>query len=278
MAEYKKNHSVPRFMLEYWVDPSTPHKGIHVHEIATRRTYVSAGQSKKPFSFAITTDLYVHTTNDSRAVGLERWFSGLESSLAVFVRQAHMRESISYTSAQECTKVLMAILGLECRSRYNIGLMQATLESDNTLRFLMSGDLRRKPQQVVLENIVNQVHEHVASFTPTEMTFFIAPVGQSWLVSDRPYVNDKRLSVRLVVLTNQILLAYRHSNFPRYQYREANASFLTEVNKQITLQARDWLAADSAAKHSRYISRSSIHRNGIRALPQTSHTYNPCEI
>jgi hypothetical protein len=135
MAEYKKNHSVPRFMLEYWVDPSTPHKGIHVYEIATRRTYVSTGQSKKPFSFAITTDLYIHTTNGSRAVGLERWFSGLESSLAVFVRQAHMRESISYTSVQECTKVLMAILGLECRSRYNIGLMQATLESDSILRF-----------------------------------------------------------------------------------------------------------------------------------------------
>src|SRR5262252_7030740 len=73
MAEYKKNHSVPRFMLEYWVDPSTPHRGIHVHEIATRRTYVSTEQSKKPFSFAITTDLYIHTTNGSRAVGLERW-------------------------------------------------------------------------------------------------------------------------------------------------------------------------------------------------------------
>jgi len=111
----------------------------------------------------------------------------------------------------------------------------------------MSGDPKRKPQQVVLENIVNQVHEHVASLTPTEMTFYVAPVGQSWLVSDRPYVNDQRLPVRLVVLANQILLAYRHSTFLRYQYQEANASFLTEVNKQITLQARDWLAADSAA-------------------------------
>jgi hypothetical protein len=140
MAEYKRNHSIPRFMLEYWVDPSTTHKGIHVHEVATQRTYVSTGQGRKPFSFAITTDLYVlHATNGSRAVNLERWFSGLEDALAVFVRRVHAREPI-YMSGQECMKVLMAVLGLECRSPYNMRHIQAALESNRTLRALSSDD------------------------------------------------------------------------------------------------------------------------------------------
>jgi hypothetical protein len=112
----------------------------------------------------------------------------------------------------------------------------------------------RKPQQGAMENIVNYVTEHALSFTPTEMIFYVAPLGKSWMLSDRPYVDFKGLNARLVVLTNQILLTYRRSNFPVYQYQEANVSFLREVNRQITLKARDWLAADSAATLQEYVS------------------------
>ena len=61
--EYKRNHFIPRFMIDYWVDPTTPHKGVHVRDIKQRRTYVSTGKGSKPFSFAIANDLYIHSAS-----------------------------------------------------------------------------------------------------------------------------------------------------------------------------------------------------------------------
>jgi hypothetical protein len=89
VAELKKNHFIPKSVLKYWVDPKTPHRGVHVYDIVKKRIYVSTGTGSTPFSFAIGRDLYVHAATGTRAVGLEKWFSGLESSLGSLSRQAH---------------------------------------------------------------------------------------------------------------------------------------------------------------------------------------------
>lgn len=245
MSNYKKNHSVPRFMLEYWVDQNTPHKGVYVYELKSQRYYISTGQGRKPFSFAITNDLYVHTANGIRAVGLEKWFSDQENSLASIVRQVHNRQMLAECSLKDFTKIIMAIIGLECRSSYNISKIQEIIEKDSFVRKTISASPSCPPEQLVLENIVHWVNEQLPSAVPTEMVFYFAPEYLSLVLGDRPYFNHNEIEYRFVVLTNKVLLGYRHSNEFTYKYIDAEKEFIEMINKQVALNAREWLVADN---------------------------------
>lgn len=245
MSNYKQNHSVPRFILEYWVDQSTLHKGVHVYEVKSQRSYISTGQGKKPFSFAITKDLYVHTANDIRAVGLEKWFSDQENSLASLVRQVHNRQWLAECAPKDFTKIIMAIIGLECRSSYNIAKIQEVIEKDSFVRKTISASPTRPPEQLVLENIVHWVTEQLASAVPSEMVFYFAPDDLSLVIGDRPYFNYSDIKSRFVVLTNKVLLGYQRSNKFRYKYIDAEKDFIEMVNQQVTLNAREWLVSDN---------------------------------
>jgi len=253
VPSYKLNHSVPQFMLEYWVDRSTPHKGVHVYEVKSQRSYVSAGQGKKPFSFAITKDLYVHTSKGIRAVGLEKWFSDQESSLASLVRQVHNKKPIKECASYDFNKIIMAIIGLECRSSYNIRKVQEAIEKDNFIRTIVTANPKRPAEQLVLENIVHQVSDQVASLVPTEMYFFFAPENRSWVICDRPYFKYSDIEYRFVVLTNKVLLGYRPWNDFEYIYRDVKNDFLEMMNKQITLNAREWLVATTSEELNKYV-------------------------
>lgn len=247
--DYKRNHFIPRFMLDYWVDPLASQPGVHVYDIQRKRTRFASGRGGKAYSFAIANDLYVHSVGGSRAVGLERWFSGLEGALAALARQAHeRRDSIAYGASEDCTKALMAIFGLECRSPYNVRIIEQKLASDESLRKLLDPDSVAPAEQQVLENIVHYVSDRVADYTPTEMIFMVAPESRSWLLCDRPYFHQPDLGYRFVVLTNKILLGFkRSSDVPKYNYVDANAEIFALLNHHIALQARDWLVADSSA-------------------------------
>jgi len=218
-----------------------------VYDLLKKRTYVSTGEGRTPFSFAIGRDLYVHTASGERAVGLEKWFSGLESTLASLARQAHEHvENINLGTPANWTKALMAVVGLECRSPYVIRMMERTLQDKPALREIISPDAARPIQQQVLENIIHQVSERVAAVTPTELTFLHAPDGCSWLVSDRPCFNDGRLSHRFVVLTNKVMLVYvRSDSVLRYQHQTATVEFNATLNHLLAVHAREWLVADS---------------------------------
>lgn len=253
MSIYKQNHSVPKFMLEYWIDKSTVHKGVHVYEVKSQRSYVSTGQGKKPFSFAITNDLYVHSVNGIRAVGLEKWFSDQEGPLANLVRQVHNRQPIAECSDKSFTKIIMAIIGLECRSSYNIRKIQELIEKNNFIRTKITASPTRSPEQLVLENIVHWVTDQLATVIPTEMLFFFAPEDHSWIIGDRPYFNHSDIEYRFVVLTKKVLLGYRRSNDFIYQYIDAEKDFIEMVNQQITLNAREWLVAANPGQLNNYL-------------------------
>lgn len=252
--ELKRNHFIPRFMIDYWIDPSAPHRAVHVYDVSSRRSYLSTGKKPRPFSFAICNDLYVHSACGDRAVGLEKWFSGLEGALASLVRQAHQRvDPITYSSSKEPTLGLMALIGLECRSRYNLKKVQAILDANETLRTVLDPDSAAPAEQQVLENIVHQVSDHVSDFSPTEMVFMVAPGESSWLLCDRPYFHHPGLDYRFIVLTSKIMLAYkRSSDVAKYKYIDALPEFFDTMNERIAMQARDWLVAASSEQLKRY--------------------------
>jgi len=251
--EYKRNHFIPRFMIEYWSNPQMPHKGVHVYDIQKLRAYVSAGNGKKPYSFATADDLYVHCADGPRAVGLERWFSGLEGALAALIRQIHDRKDPIVCPTSERTKVLMAILGLECRSPYNLRMIEKKLSSDEHLRKILDPDSAAPAEQQVLENIVHQVSDNVSEYTPTEMVFMVAPASRSWLLCDRPYFHDPAFEYRFVVLTSKILLGFKKSeDVHNCEYIEASPEFFDALNHRMALQARAWLVADSPSSLAKF--------------------------
>ncbi|MDQ2730309.1 MAG: DUF4238 domain-containing protein [Armatimonadota bacterium] len=255
MPSYKKNHTIPRFMLDYWIDPQTAHKGVHVYEVEKSRTYVSTGEGKTAYSFAIANDLYIHTGGISRAVGLEQWFSGLETVLARLVRQVHARvDPICYDKVEDPTLTVMALVGLECRSPYNLRTIQRALETDESLRAMVDPDSSVSPELQVKQNIIHSVTEYALDLVPTEMTFFVAPVSHSWLICDRPAFIDESDNTHFVMLTNKILLAYRRSaDIHKSMYLDVTLDFLESANHMIALQARDWLVADSADQLNQYV-------------------------
>ena len=252
--KYKHNHFIPRFMIKYWSDPQTPHKGVHVYDIGKHRAYVSAGDGRRPYSFAIADDLYVHCADGPRAVGLERWFSGLESALAPLVRQIHDRKDpIVCPTSTAWTRVLMAILGLECRSPYNLQMIQKKLSSDDDLRRILDPDAVAPAEQQVLENIVHQVSDKVSEYTPTEMLFMVAPASRSWVLCDRPHFHAPASRYRYVVLTSKIVLRFKKSeDVHNYEYVEVTPGDFDAFNHEIALQARAWLVADSPSNLAKF--------------------------
>lgn len=244
-------------MLQYWVDSDTPHKGVHVYDIRSKRSYISTGLGAKAFSFAIVDDLHIPIVNGKRAVGMEKWFSALEGPLSTFIRQAHARKKpLTFQPPEKYTRTLMALLGLECRSRYNLALIQRELEHNDSLTKALDDGRESAPKTVVLENLVHAVSEKLAYICPTELNIVHAPRGRSWITCDRPFITSANnlTGFRHVVLTNKVLLSYRRSEdgTDNYSYSDATVDFADLINNEVALTARDWLVADSPRLLAKY--------------------------
>jgi hypothetical protein len=252
MPEYKRNHTIPRFMLEYWIDVNTEHKGVHVYDVNSQRYYISTSQGGKAFSFAIINDLYIHEAYNKRAVGLEKWFSQQEQALSTLISQVHTRQTIKPISSIESTKLLMALTGLEYRSNYVLKKMFEAIENNDIEREKISANPERPSKQLLLENIVHLVTEQHLEFIPTEMFFAFAPENCNFLLCDRPFINYKEFEYRFVVLTNKIILGYRHSTKDTIDYMDLGKDFFELINEKIALNAREWLVACNEEELKKY--------------------------
>ena len=252
MPEYKKNHTIPRFMLEYWIDVNTEHKGVHVYDVNSQRYYISTSQGRKAFSFAIINNLYIHDSYNKRAVGLEKWFSQQEQALSTLISQAHKRQTIQPISSMESTKLLMALTGLEYRSNYVLKKLLEAIENNEIDREKISANPERPSKQLLLENIVHLVTEQHLKFIPTEMFIAFAPENCNFLLSDRPFINYEELEYRFVVLTNKIVLGYRRSTQDTIDYIDLRKDFFELINEKIAFNAREWLIACSEKELKKY--------------------------
>jgi hypothetical protein len=254
MAEYKKNHFVPKSILEYWIDENTTHKGVHVFDINSQRFYVSTSLGKTPFSFAIVDDLYILTNNGNRLVGLEKWFSNQESSLSSLVRQVHNKQSLKFNDTIELSKIMMALTSLEYRSNYVLKIILELIKEDVSLRDKISANSDRPLKQLVLENIIHITSDQHIDFVPAEMIFFFAPENKDWVISDRPYFNHKDFDYRFVVLTNKVIVGYKHSLEFVYNFVDVNNEFYEILNQIIAMNAREWLVAKNKEDLKKYSS------------------------
>ncbi|MEM9454550.1 MAG: hypothetical protein AAGF11_10250 [Myxococcota bacterium] len=252
MTEYKKNHTLPKMMLKYWVDPGAPHESTHVYDIRKKKKFLSTGRGKTAFSFAIQNDLHIPRIEGNRATALEQWFSNLEGSLADFIRQAHnMKVPFSFRTNTGFTKAIMGLVALEYRSRYNLDLIQKQLWNDSRLLSdLTSGD-GTEPKRATLENLIHLVTERATAIRPTKFEFLHAPADISWITCDRPCLDLtwESAPAKLVVLTNKTIAIYQQSSCAEDIIRHTTLEdhkAVEATNRDIALNARDWIVADSA--------------------------------
>lgn len=255
MPEFKRNHHVPRFMLNAWSSQGAKYRGTWVYDIREGKKHFSAADGGSAFSFAIDNDLYVPRFEGERATAMERWFGKLEDSLSRLVRQAHDgSEEIKAKTQAEWIAATMGLFGLEHRSRYNVEKLKAAIEADAELRAFVAADAERSSHHLVLENIIHNVTEMAGLFNPIELIF--EHTGKFRLIcGDRPFFNNEGLDHRFVVLTNTCLAAYRRSPTARPQYVHADATpdFVAQLNQQIALNARDWIVAETEKQLDEYI-------------------------
>lgn len=240
--QLKRNHYIPKFMINYWKTKGEKYDGVFVYDIRENKEYFANSNGGNAFPFAIAKDLYVPNINDFRSTGLEEWFSAQESALASFIRQATTRsEQISVNTQADITKLTMAILGLECRSRYNIELLKKYIIQNSEKKSIISNNPERDEHRLILENIIHFVTELTGRFFPIEITF--CHTKKNVVLSDRPFINDNKLEQRFIALTSNCFICYEKSKNNTLSYRHTNVSdgFVDTINKQLLLNARDWI-------------------------------------
>ena len=169
MAEYKKNHYIPKVVLKNWVTKGPSYEGIFVYEIETKKNMFSAAKGSSGFSFAIANDLYVPVLKGKRIVDAEKWLSGLEDALGAILPIVISGNDIKYEKQMVAVKFLMGLLSLQYRSEYVLSKFREAVEKDAEVQTFLNVHSNRTVDQVIVENIVNSVEETMKSITPTKM-------------------------------------------------------------------------------------------------------------
>jgi hypothetical protein len=252
VAEYKKNHYIPRAMLNYWVTKPGKYPGVHVFDVREQQQIFSSASGQKAFSFAIVDDLYVPKVDGRRAVSLEKWMSSLEGPFLAIVAQAHAGQGLVLKTNKDQTRVAMALRAMEVRSRYQLERIKLALVHNPALSEIIGGDLGENLEQLVLQNLINTVSEKAAWLRPLDLTF-LHTTDESLVLSDRPFF-EYEPGLNFMVITNRVFVAYRRSEsgVATYSHVDASAGFVTEINRAIASRGRDWLVADNAEQRDRY--------------------------
>src|SRR5438128_1743548 len=110
MADHKRNHFIPRFMLDYWSTKPVGrnYAGVWVYEFARKRKYFANGQGPSAYSFAVSEDLYVPRVTGERVTAQEHWHGSLEGRLAALARQVHQRVDPLQLQQDDVFKIPMA--------------------------------------------------------------------------------------------------------------------------------------------------------------------------
>lgn len=245
MAEYKKNHYIPKVILKNWVTQGPTYDGINAFDIETKKIIFSAAKGSSGFSFAIANDLYVPILDGERIVDAEKWLSGLEGAIGAILPNIISGKDIQYPNHMDAVKFLMGLLSLQYRSEYDLSKFRDAVAGDAEVQKFLGLHLDRTVDQVVVENIVNSVGETMRSITPTKMRIF-QPSSGEFIITDRPVIPENYVGERIIVVAPKVAIALSKGVPPfGYQYVPIDESMVETINDLLATQARSWIAGGS---------------------------------
>lgn|GEM_PF-2664139 len=245
MAEYKKNHYMPKVILKNWVVPGASYEGVHVYEIDQKKFSFSASKGGSGFSFAIVNDLYVPILEGERVVDAEKWLSGLESAIGSVLPTILSGGEIKYSDHMMAVKFVMGLLSLQYRSEYVLSRFREAVEKDPEVQAFLGLHSDRTVDQVVVENIVNSVDDFFRQLLPVKMRIF-QPTSGEFIVTDRPVIPEDYVGERIIVVAPKVAIALSKGPPPfGFQYVPIDQGFVETINDILATQARSWIAGSS---------------------------------
>jgi hypothetical protein len=249
--EYQFNHTLSRKQIDFWADQSVSPPVVYAYLIERDRKLCARAVGDHRYSFAAGTELYTAAVEGVRSTAAEQWFAKLEGALVPLLRQAARREEIGPT--EDLYAAMMAIVGCELRSRYQLRMVREAIERDAALRAACSANPERPPELLAIENLAHAINEIASRNWPPCLEFIHVDVDL--VLSDRPFFNEEGLSKRFVVLTKRVVVAYSPSpsGAPMYRHRDLPSDFARIVNQAVVNNAREWIVAGSQAQLEEFI-------------------------
>ncbi len=265
---HRRNHYVPRFMIQYWEKLNGGVRGVFVHLLAEDRSCFERTTKRRPYPFAVAEDLYVPLIDGRRAISMEaRWLNEQETALSELVRLAHQRSDRLARDIAGYTRISMALFALEQRSRFNLEHLRRAVEDRPDLCGYISASPEREPHRLVLENLIHLAMEMHTRHWPLTLTFVHAG-NANFILTDRPGVTDPGMAERVMVLTNKVAVVYRKAlGQPSFEHIDATEEFVDTVKRMLAIKARDWIVADDLSLLNRWaqVSRSAEAENYRRS-------------
>lgn len=253
MPKFKRNHYIPKVLLKNWIVNNEGRLGVHVFETAKYKSHFSTSNGRKPFSFAISNDLYIPKVNDIRYVGLEKYFSNLEDTFGRATKILLSNDNVPlFTSSNEISIFLRALLAFRHRTKHVIESNQIFLENNlNERNLILRG--RAVDQKILLiENIVNAINHEAAEYNHIE--FVISkPDSGCYILGDMPILTKVVDNFSFIPIAKRSLLAFRPSEVgSTYKRINGGIDLVNSINEAIAASAKKWIIAESTEQLAMY--------------------------
>lgn len=238
---YSQNHFIPRFILKKWASGSP--EGVFVYEILTESK--SFSPIAEDFPFAKISELYIPIINRVRHTNFEVWLNRQETALANFIKTLSVAETKTVTrTTREYIMAVSAIVSMKQRSRHDLDKISDLLQETPEVRRLVSVDPTRGFKQIALENIVNATLELTQRITPADISVYRS-TNSNFILCDRPVLRLDEFFMFAVDKSTLLVMSKAEAQDPVINYFTAENDFVNDINRQLVMNARDWIVADT---------------------------------
>lgn len=230
-------------MIKRWEQTSCGKQGVWLYTCADNCRRFYERRRRPPYAFAIIEDMYVPLINGSRDTRLEsRWLNERETVLARATDQLCQGETESvFPGEREINLFVEGLCALECRSPFNLEIIQGTLVTKNR----------------TLGNMVAYIKQQTAQLTPPKLFFSHAPRGSTYILTDRPVIDSNMGVYHAVLASNLAVTFFRDTGTATH--RNVSAQDVKDLNKLLAWHARDWIVACDEQGVNRW---ATVHRSG----------------
>ncbi len=244
---------MPITIINNWVIGGEKGNGVYVYNIEKKRKYFVSASDKRKFSFAITKNLYVPEISQRRLTSVERWFSGQEATLTNFINKLKLSKyNDVIIDPNNFSISILALTGLEYRSRYQINKIKEFLINNPNIIERISSDTDSNIDKIVLENLIHVITNQTHKIMPAQL--FVTHLSNPDLIlSDRPVIDSGETKVYIVSSKMMISIQKSGLGISKIDLRNEDKAITQMINKQIALQARDWIVSSTESNINKYI-------------------------
>jgi hypothetical protein len=240
---HKRNHYIPKCILQFWKSEIETKSVVNYYDCREKVKSTSLTTGRKAYKFAIIEDLYVPFVNGDRNVFMEsELLHSLEDKLIYIARHFHYHQGdLPLKTEEEIYQIEMAFISMSLRSRYNICQFIEYVNIHPDLKEELSINIDDDSKKIILEMIINQIHDLTLKYHPIEIIVYYFSDG-GLIYCDRPNIIID--GFQCLGLTNKVFLMYRKGDSFRFKYVTGSNNHKFFFNYGLALNSRDWIISE----------------------------------